>query len=100
MIAVLLLALAANGPALRLGPRQPDGGQLVLALDRRGAVAARILCPSGSWANPQDAANGIISSVEVLATVVATDGHLTEIEQLGPSRYACVLATRERSVER
>lgn len=95
MIAALLLALAADGPALRLGPTRPDGGRVVLSLDRRGAVAARILCPAGSWADPQDAANAIISSTEVLATVIATDGRLTMIDQLGPSRYACVLIPRE-----
>lgn len=89
--AAAVAAVAAPGPALRLAAPAADGAPRVLALDARGRVAARITCVTNQWVDGNDAAARLLASAEVAATVLATDGHLATIEDLGPARFDCVL---------
>ena len=96
----LLLAAAVSalplGPRLKLGPRTADGRPIVLVLDEQGRVASRILCIRNNWVDPDMAAAKVISSREIMAKVIATRGHLTEIGDLGASQFECYLMAEER----
>lgn len=99
MIVSLLLAGAA-GPGLRLGAPNADGTPVVLALDRDGRIATQITCPPNSWTDPRDSAAALIASTTVMATVIATNGRLTSIDQLGPARYTCVFVAPDPKLTR
>lgn len=94
MIALVLLALAAAPPpglAFRLGPITADGAATIEVLDQRGRVATRIACPANQWIDARDSARLLMTSTEVMAHVIVTDGRLERLEQLGPARFACVI---------
>lgn len=92
---IALIALTATGlpagPGLRLGPPLADGLPQILVLDRDGKVASRITCIRNQWVNPDDSATKLLGSAEVAATVLALNGKLTEVEQLGPSKFDCLI---------
>lgn len=89
--ALLLLAAAPVGPAMRLGPMTADGAATVEVLDQRGRVASRIACPANLWIDPRDSARALMSSPLVMAHVITGDGRLDNLDQLGPARFACVI---------
>lgn len=95
---IALMALAAGslpaGPGLRLGPPFPDGAPQILVLDHGGRVASRITCIRNQWVNPDDSAAKLLASPEIAAIVIALDGKLTEVEQLGPSKFDCLIVPR------
>jgi len=95
IVIVALIAMAASslpaGPGLRLGLPLADGLPQILVLDHNGKVASRITCIRNQWVNPDDAAARLLASPEVAAIVLALDGKLTEVEQLGPSKFDCVI---------
>ena len=97
MIGLLLVAAlaAAAGPGIRLGAPLPDDLPNILILDSAGNVATRVTCIRNQWVDPYVAAAELMTSTEVAATVIATDGHLTEIDQLGPAKFNCVLVSGE-----
>lgn len=91
-------ATVAIGPAFKLGPPNPDRTPVILALDKQGRVATRITCLRNEWVNPDDSAAKLLMSTKVMATVIKKDGKLTDIEDLGPSRFDCVIMPdRERA---
>jgi hypothetical protein len=92
VLAMLAAAgLLANVPSLRLEPSRGDGTAIVAARDARGRVVARIDCPRTPYNTPGDVASRLIGSPIVAATVLAKDGHLTMVEDLGPLKYDCVI---------
>ena len=95
MIAALVMATVvisvAPGPGLRLLGHGADGNPVIAAIDHDGKIATRITCLRSAWLNPDDSAAKLIASTEIMANVIATDGHLTAIDQLGPRKYDCVL---------
>jgi len=92
---IALIALAAAslpaGPGLRLCTPLADGLPQILVLDHNGKVASRITCIRNQWVNPDDSAARLLASTEVAAIVLALDGKLTEVEQLGPSKFDCLI---------
>ncbi len=92
---IALIALAAAGlpagPGLRLGPPLADGLPQILALDHDGKVASRITCIRNQWVNPDDSAARLLASPAIAAIVLELDGKLTEVEQLGQSKFECVI---------
>lgn len=93
MMVVLLIALAqvAAGPAMRLGPTTPDGTATVEVLDSDGEVATRVSCPANVWIEPRDLVRSLVGSTAVMAEVIAHDGRIERLEQLGPARFACII---------
>jgi len=92
MLLMLAAATAVTaGPALRLAGHGADGNPVIVALDHEGRVATRITCLRNEWVDPDESAAKLIASTEIMATVVATGGRLTTLEQLGPRRHDCVL---------
>ena len=95
IVPVVLIAAAAValpvGPGLRLGLPLATGLPQILVLDHKGKVASRVTCIRNQWVNPDDAAAKLIASLEVAATVLALDGKLTEVDQLGPSKFDCLI---------
>jgi hypothetical protein len=91
VLALILLAAAPVGPAMRLGPMTAEGAATVEIFDRDGRLASRVACPANPWTDPRDSARALMASPVVMAHVIATDGRLENLEQLGPVRYACVI---------
>ena len=91
MAVLLSMAALAVGPGLKLGPPNADGTAVVHALDHQGRVVARVTCIQNEWVNSEDAAARLMSSTAVAAIVLAKDGRLETLEDLGPSRFDCVL---------
>ena len=91
LVTLMAAALAAPGPGLRLGPPAADGTAIVEVLDARGHIASRVNCPRNQYVDSGDAAAKLIASPAVAATLLAKDGHLVEIDDLGPAKFDCVI---------
>lgn len=91
IILALLLAPSSADPAMKMGTPNADGTPIILVTDSRGRVATRITCIRNEWINPEDSAARLMSSTVIAATIIAKDGYLTDIEDLGPAKYVCVI---------
>lgn len=91
LLVLAIAAVSAAGPGLRLMGHGADGNPIVAVLDSEGRVATRVTCLRNQWIDSDQSAAKLIASTEVMATVVATNGRLTSLEQLGPRRFDCVL---------
>lgn len=93
-VAIVLAAAASAlplGPALKLGGKTDDNRPIVLVLDDQGRVASRIVCIRNQWVDADVAAAKVIGSREVMAKVLAQNGHLNNISDLGAAQFECLL---------
>lgn len=91
---ILLLTVVASvavSPAMRLGSPLADGTPVVLVLNSKGQVATRINCLRNEWVNPEDSAAKLMASSKVAVKIIAKDGKLTELDDLGPAKFDCVI---------
>ncbi len=91
---ILLLAATASvaiAPGMKLGQPNADGTPVVLVLNNKGQVATRITCLRNEWVNPEDSAAKLMASTKVAATILAKDGRLTDLDDLGPAKFDCVI---------
>ncbi len=90
IIGFAVSAALALGPAMQLEPVLASSGATIRITNSRGRVVTRVFCPQSTWLDARDAAGMLMTSTEVMAAVIATDGRLNRLDQLGPVRYICV----------
>jgi hypothetical protein len=84
-------ATATPGPSLRRVADLPDGAPAFEVRNAHGVVVRRIECLHNGYYQSEGLVARLLASTEVMAHILARDGNLVDIDDLGPAKFDCVL---------